>query len=330
VLLDADYQKGKMNDVIPHPSWMRDISDETPVTMLSIPGTHNSCGVEGPLGFAKTQDLDLLEQLYAGIRFLDIRLAHYQNNLFVHHDVVHMGKSYADVLEICAKFLKQYPSEVVLMSVKDEGRFDSNLGKFAPSQVIGKDRGDSTNWVVQTDSFEEAFRARTWQHVEDASLFFNFAAPSPDDNSEATRNSFTSETTLSQVRGKIILLRRFGGGEDIGTDLSYWPEDQRFRHAAALTYNVEDRYQDPGEDEKYDFIVTHIEEARGGNPKHLYITFSSAVNLKARAYSKTINPRLNDYLKSFPKGRTGIIAMDYFEEPRELVSNVIQTNRRMG
>ncbi|MGH3590275.1 MAG: hypothetical protein ACRDRF_04495, partial [Pseudonocardiaceae bacterium] len=39
-----------------------------------------------------------------------------------------------------------------------------------------------------------------------------------------------------------------------------------------------------------------------------------------------INPRLNDYLSESPPGRVGIIAMDYFEEPRELVSNVIKMN----
>ncbi|MGH3921883.1 MAG: phosphatidylinositol-specific phospholipase C domain-containing protein, partial [Pseudonocardiaceae bacterium] len=108
-----------MGELISHTCWMRDIPDEAPVTTLSIPGTHNSCSVYGPLGFAKTQDLDLSDQLNAGIRFLDIRLAHYQNNVFVHHDVVHMGKNYADVLAICSSFLKEYPSEAVLMSVKN-------------------------------------------------------------------------------------------------------------------------------------------------------------------------------------------------------------------
>ncbi|HWR47487.1 MAG TPA: hypothetical protein VN327_07745, partial [Pseudonocardiaceae bacterium] len=67
---------------------MRDIPGDTPVTELSIPGTHNSGCIGGPFGLAQTQDLDLSDQLNAGIRFLDIRLAHYQDNLFVHHDVV--------------------------------------------------------------------------------------------------------------------------------------------------------------------------------------------------------------------------------------------------
>lgn len=321
-----------MDELISQTSWMRDISDDAPVTTLSIPGTHNSCCVGGLLGFGKTQNLDLADQLNAGIRFLDIRLAHYQDNLFAHHDVVHMGKSYADVLAICSSFLKQHPSEAVLMSVKDEGRFDSNLGRFAPSEAFGRSRGDPANWIVRSSSFEDAFRARTWQHIEDASLFYNFAAHLPDDGPATTNFALTSETTLGEVRGKIVLLRRFEGSQDVGFDLTYWPENRRFRSGKSMIYAVEDRYQDPGEDNKYNFAITHIEEARRRDPKDLYITFSSAVDLKTKAngYSKTINPRLNKYLAESPRGRVGIIAMDYFDEPRELVSNVIKTNSATG
>ena len=52
--------------------------------------------------------------------------------------------------------------------------------------------------------------------------------------------------------------------------------------------------------------------------------------LKARGYAKTINPRLNDYLAGSPPGRVAIIAMDYFEKPRELVPNVIKMNSTAG
>lgn len=321
-----------MDELVSHTSWMRDIPDDAPVTALSIPGTHNSCSVDGLLGFGKTQNLDLADQLNAGIRFLDIRLAHYQNNLFAHHDIVHMGKSYADVLAACSSFLKQHPSEAVIMSVKDEERFDRNLGRFAPSEAFGRGRGDPANWIVRSSSFEEAFRARTWQHIEDASLFYNFAAPLPDNSSVTTDLALTSGTKLGEVRGKIVLLRRFGGGQDIGFDLTYWPENRRFRSTTKLIYAVEDRYQNPGENNKHNFIMTHIEEARRRDPKDLYITFTSAVDLrtKANGYAKALNPRLNDYLAESPQGRVGIVVMDYLEEPRELISNVIKMNSTAG
>jgi 1-phosphatidylinositol phosphodiesterase len=317
-----------LDEFILHSSWMRNLPDNARVLSLSIPGTHNSCSIGGILGFTKTQDFDLSHQLDAGIRFLDIRLSHYQDNLFVHHDVVHMGKCYTDVLVACSDFLKRNPSETVFVSVKDEGRRDSILGRFAPSRVFGKSRGDPMNWVVRSSSFEDAFKARTWEYVEDPSLFYNLPSPIPGSDSEDA--NLTSRTTLGEVRGKIILLRRFEAGEGVGFDLTYWPENMRFRSRKNPAYAVEDHWWDPGEDDKYDYIVTHLEEAKRRDPRDLYITFASAVNLNARGYAKIINPRLNDYLVESSSGRVGIVAMDYFEEPRELVSNVIKMNFAAG
>ncbi|MCA1677000.1 MAG: hypothetical protein LC799_34090, partial [Actinobacteria bacterium] len=146
---------------------------------------------------------------------------------------------------------------------------------------------------------------------------------------QAPSPALTAQTTLREIRGKIVLLRRFEGGQHIGFDLTYWPENRHFRSATSLIYAVEDRYQDPGEGNKYKFVIEHIEEARRRAPRDLYIAFSSAVNLKARGYAKMINPRLSDYLARSPQGRVGIIVMDYFEDPQELVSNVIKKNFTM-
>ncbi|MGH3973304.1 MAG: phosphatidylinositol-specific phospholipase C [Pseudonocardiaceae bacterium] len=313
-----------MNELISHTSWMRDIPDDTPVTGLSIPGTHNSGCADGPLGFAQTQDLDLPDQLDAGIRFLDIRLALCEDNLFVHHDVVYMDKSYTDVLAICSSFLEKYPSETLLMSINDESRVDSGLGRFAPSEILGKlSRGDTTS-RDRNVSFEDTFRAKTLEYLEKTPLYYNFAAHL--DTSATPTPGFTPETTLGDVRGKIILLRRFEGGEDVGFDLTYWPENQNFRSATSPMYIVHDCYLGLEDGEKYELIIAHLEEAKSGDPKDLYITFSSAVDVKARGFAETINPRLDDYLAGSPKDRVGIIVMDYFEQPRELVSNVIKMN----
>jgi hypothetical protein len=131
---------------------------------------------------------------------------------------------------------------------------------------------------------------------------------------------------MDEVRGKIVLLRRFEADQDTGFDLTYWPENMRFRSMTKLVYAVEDHWWDPGEGDKYNFMVTHMEEAKRRNPKDLYITFSSAVNLHARSYAKTINPRLNEYLAKSSQGRVGIVAMDYFQDPPTLISNVIKLN----
>jgi hypothetical protein len=133
--------------------------------------------------------------------------------------------------------------------------------------------------VVRSSSFEHVFQATTWQYVADESLFFNLSVPVPAGSSETVNPALTSETELGEVHGKFVLLPRFEGSPDVGGDLTYWPENQRFRTTKGLIYAIEDRYQDPGEDHKYDLIVTHLEEARRRAPKDLYLIFTSAVGL---------------------------------------------------
>lgn len=316
-----------MDELITHTSWMLYVPDDTPVLSLSIPGTHNSCCVHGVLGVGKTQELDLPDQFNAGIRFLDIRFTHYQDNLCVHHDVICTEKSYVNILTACLDFLGRYPSETILVSVSDESRVDDVLGKFAPSQVACKlPIADTATPGKNTRSFEDTFNAKTWECIESLPLFYNFIAAPPGSNSVAASPELTSKTTLGDVRGRIVLLRRFEGSQGVGFDLSYWPEDECFRSATPPFYDVEDRYQNPGVDEKFNYVVDHLEKARSGDLNELYITFSSAVGLTGHGYSKKINPRLNDYLACSRPGRIGIIVLDYFEEPPELVSNVIKSN----
>lgn len=252
-----------MGEFISRTSWMRNIPDETPATALSIPGTHNSGCISDLFGFAQTQNLDLADQLDAGIRFLDIRLAHYQDDLVVHHDVVCMDKSYTDVLVICSRFPQKYPSETILMSVKDEGRLDDGLGRFAPSEILGRlSRGETANTDRDTSSFEDTLKARTWEHIENAPLFYNFTVRPSGGDFMTTGRAFTSETTLGEVRGKVILLRRFDGSPDVGLDLTYWPENQTFRSAEPPIHDVHDRYQGLKDEDKYE-LMDYFEEPRG-------------------------------------------------------------------
>jgi hypothetical protein len=169
-----------MDGFITHTCWMRYVPDDTSVMTLSIPGTHNSCCVHGLLGLGKAQELDLPDQLNAGIRFVDIRFTHYQDNLCVHHDVICTEKSYVDVLTICFDFLRQHPSETILMSVDDESRFDDALGEFAPSRIICKlPMANTARPGKNTRSFEDTFNAKTWECIEDIPLFYNFIAVPP-------------------------------------------------------------------------------------------------------------------------------------------------------
>jgi len=182
-----------------------------------------------------------------------------------------MGKNYKDVLEICVDFLVRHPSETILMSVKEEDRFDGSFGDFAPSEVLSKLLRGEPESRENARSFDDGVEEQTWRQVETAPPFYNYADSSSGGHPVTTAPAFTSATTLGDVRGKIVLLRRFEGGESMGFDVTYWldntttrssDENGNPRNTAPLMYSIEDHYHDPGD--KYDLIITRRRRGRSG------------------------------------------------------------------
>ncbi|KAM4539921.1 1-phosphatidylinositol phosphodiesterase [Odontesthes bonariensis] len=102
-----------------NPFWMANIPNDQPLSAVSIPGTHNTMALYGGV-YAECQTWTLAKQLHAGIRYLDIRVRHVNGNLTIHHGVSYQRAHFGQVLEGVAHFLREYPSETVLMRVKEE------------------------------------------------------------------------------------------------------------------------------------------------------------------------------------------------------------------
>jgi hypothetical protein len=120
-----------------NPQWMLTIAPGKTLTELSLPGTHDAGTYPGIGGdIAQTQTMTIREQLDAGIRYLDIRLRYYDGvagrncntghvsahcALIVFHGIVPMDLLFErDVLRPTIQFLKNNPSETVLMRVAME------------------------------------------------------------------------------------------------------------------------------------------------------------------------------------------------------------------
>ena len=120
--------------------WMSVIRDDTRLTEITIPGTHDSCarkfhnedafGVMS--GISKCQNLTITEQLNPGIRFLDIRCevdasshsvktVHGSTDCWNGDDYYYLDYVFNDVYS----FLDAHPSETVLISIKED---DGNNG----------------------------------------------------------------------------------------------------------------------------------------------------------------------------------------------------------
>jgi 1-phosphatidylinositol phosphodiesterase len=53
-------------------SWMAQIPDDTLLSNITVPGTHDSCAMSN-IPFVRTQYLSIAKQMEAGLRFLDLR-----------------------------------------------------------------------------------------------------------------------------------------------------------------------------------------------------------------------------------------------------------------
>ncbi len=181
-------------------AWMDTIPDCTPLANINIPGTHDSAATNtddislGDASVARCQKLFLDEQLFAGIRALDIRLGYNDNTVTLNHSMItcyhkdhgtNKGKpltlDYA--LSTAKSFLAKYPSETVIM-------------------VIKQDSGDSTV-VTKALSILNSYK----------SVLYDWSKDSP---------------SLGDVRGKIVIMSRLETSTYptyLGPDLRKWDDN---------------------------------------------------------------------------------------------------------
>lgn len=110
--------------------WMREVNGGLGLNELAIPGTHDSATQFVTLAFfGKCQTKSINDQLEAGYRYLDIRLAADGTQLKLMHGFVNCKTDvlpwsdtlYLDeVLQDCYAFLERHESETILFAVKQE------------------------------------------------------------------------------------------------------------------------------------------------------------------------------------------------------------------
>lgn len=116
-------------------NWLNFIDGSLPINQISLPGTHDSAtGTYSEKiyesGKVKTQDDSVYEQLQSGIRFLDMRCRHTNNVFAMHHGPIYLKKMFGDMLADCKRFLRENPSEFILMSIKEEHDQDNCTRTF--------------------------------------------------------------------------------------------------------------------------------------------------------------------------------------------------------
>jgi len=245
------------------PKWMSTCRDHWPVATLAIPGTHDSCARHGG-DMAECQSLSLTDQMNAGIRFLDIRCRWYKNVLTIHHGPVYQKMNFNGVLREVTHFLKTHPTEGILMSIKQE------------YNAVGNDEKTTFDEVVQR--YCKAFGDY-------------FVAP------------FSGAVTCGQLRGKILVFKRYGGTFPYG--VIEWGDCGGIQDHYDIPQAMDiDKVKKPA---VYKFYKLPKDKTK------FYVNFLSGWGAGAYPYTiaRSMNPWAAELIKKQKKQRNCITVMDF-------------------
>jgi 1-phosphatidylinositol phosphodiesterase len=280
----AIYSSANMN------CWMKEMADATPLSGLSIPGTHNSPTHYKALPSVRCQAVSPKEQLRNGIRFFDIRVqpenpkdpSH--DGLTLVHGVFPISltgtKSFRNLVNDIFDFLRQNPSETLIMSLKREGP------------------GEHTDEQLSTILHQH--------YANDPTLWF----------------TEPRIPTLGESRGKIILMRRFALAEPLThnhnnkgwcLDAQNWAYNTPCdNHGVVCVQDFCEVLETVNIHKKIDFCCDHFERAGSQichipditsnltPPGPLYLNFLSASNFwKVGCWPERIAARLNPAVIEF-------------------------------
>ncbi|KAM9006916.1 1-phosphatidylinositol phosphodiesterase-like [Ara ararauna] len=130
------------------PDWMAGLPDALPLSLLSIPGTHDSLSLFGGRRL-RCQSWGLEAQLAAGVRFLDVRCKLARGELHVYHLCTFQRASLRGVLRRTLRFLRAHPGEAVLMRIKEELPIFSRPGFAAQLQRCLLEEGQGSVWCQE-------------------------------------------------------------------------------------------------------------------------------------------------------------------------------------
>jgi len=281
--------------------WMKHLDDDTPLTMVSMPGAHdmgtaNANGSENPqISLTQCQKLYVKEQLAVGVRYFDLRLGiDFLANLdpvVFHGDFICYNKDesflrLSEVMEEFYNFLDEYPNETLIVLV-------SNANSAA----------DEENITLSIEKYLSASPERFWDEE---------AIP-----------------TLGDVRGKIVMFHRYNvtgntlNAELFGLDLSAWGSyDDTFRteKKAVKIYDqnsievwVQD-YYNTNATTKIDYVTATLTQAAEVLLGNAYlINYTSCTSSNPFSAARNMNQTLatKTPFSATTTEPVGIVVMDY-------------------
>lgn len=300
-VMGMEYKVAEAASLSNYSRWMESIKDDTEISRLSMPGSHDSgtFKLRDPIKqvWAMTQDRSFEDQFSYGVRFFDIRVRATNNSqLVLHHGAVYLYVTLWEFLNSATEFLKANPSETIIMSLKTE---------YGAMPGV-------------TKSVEQIFRDTYYNYGR----FYKGNSIAP---------------KLADVRGKIVLLNRMSSGINFsGIPYTHWADNANTHSWLGDRYlNIQDQYNVkyyPKKDAIEDFLY---ETNNNYDDKSYFINFTSLSSGGTKwsspyYFAGYLNPSTADFIQNNISNRAGWVVMDYAgkEWSPRLYEAVIKTNQR--
>ena len=302
------------------------VEDETLLSAITIPGTHDSAAYTMSWPFVATQKLSIVQQLDAGIRYFDFRCGVRNDIVEMVHGITYLGLTLEQVLNTIYEWLEKHSSEALIIQIKRDQKERKSDVHFAHAifQVLSK---RSELWrTANTTPCIGDLRGRI-------QLFRRFVGHS---------------------------LYAYG------IDVSEWQDNPSdpftIYTCSGVQLTIQDHYAFPEPTTLPNLIAKKGGDVRGllehadndSDDEHWYLNFTSAFEINVVyqlnprqiavggwwffRWKHGLNIRLRQYLKGLPvqRRRYGIVAMDFPEQgadefiSEKIISNIINKNKGIG
>ena len=303
----------KLNDLLPfarvnRSNWMGSLSDNTMLTDMSIPGTHDSACFNPVTGavMGQTQMDSFYVQLMSGIRFFDIRgrddLSITSHDFVLTHDkYLPQPITFVSVLAEMLLFLKLNNDETIIIQLKSDAGSVAGLDKISHQVMVdfGLD-----NFVLE---------------------------------------SSLSNVNLRKARGKIVVLNRFSkesktGGMYIAYENNRYTIDEKKKGSQSKTIRtclIQDFY-DVSVGDKQTRIRNFFDNYNCSSEQRLRINFLTiGAEFSVTRISPLVSATLTNfafvrYLRKNSKKYAGVFMLDAVgltKSTDEIIARVINNNK---
>ena len=234
--------------------------------------------------------MDIKTQLEKGIRFFDIRLVHDNGTLKLCHSSYVFNTTFVkDVLQTTVNFLKEHPSETVIMTIKRDYDKDKDRGVAYRTAVTKALNGDKSISSYMVGDFQPDFK-------------------------------------MKDLRGKMLIISREGWYTTKSAWVNSWPDNQNFssniisNNGKQATLTVEDHYKAHAGD-KENYVKQNILKAdkafsQNNESPEWFITFSSYTGPSGISWPYTttgyVDPKIKDFLEGSNKLKSsGVLLFNF-------------------